>query len=71
MVAKPAEGTQVAEDMVARLRGTLDALGVVLPSLRVDPLTAVSEESCPLVELGRCNLDTAARLEAALRGARR
>lgn len=71
MVAKSVEGTQVAEDVVTRLRGALGALGVVLPSLRVDPLSAASDEPYPLVELGRCNLDTAARLIAVLDEVRR
>lgn len=62
MVAKSVEGTQTAEDVVTRLREALGALGVVLPSLRVDPLSAASDEPYPLVELGRCNLDTAVRL---------
>jgi hypothetical protein len=71
MVAKPVEGMQAAEDVVSRLRSALGAHGVVLPSLRVDPLSAASEEPYPLVELGRCNLDTAARLAALLREVRR
>lgn len=65
------EGTQAAEDVVTRLRVALGALGVVLPSLRVDPLTAASEEPYPLVELGRCTVESAARLVAALDEARR
>ncbi|WP_255953379.1 hypothetical protein [Streptomyces odontomachi] len=71
MVAKSVEGTQAAEDVVTRLRGALGALGVVLPSLRVDPLSAANDEPYPLVELGRCNLDTAARLIAVLDEVRR
>ncbi|GHH85866.1 hypothetical protein GCM10018793_55470 [Streptomyces sulfonofaciens] len=71
MVAKSVEGVQAVEDVVTRLRGALAALGVVLPSLRIDPLTAASEEPYPLVELGRCNMDTALRLVAALGEARR
>ena len=71
MVAKSVEGTHAAEDVVNRLRSALDAAGVVLPSLRVDPLTAAGEEPYPLVELGRCNLDTAERLISALGGERR
>ncbi|GHJ34535.1 hypothetical protein [Streptomyces sp. TS71-3] len=71
MVAKSVEGIQAVEDVVNRLRGALAALGVVLPSLRVDPLTAASEEPYPLVELGRCNVDTAQRLVAVLSEVRR
>jgi hypothetical protein len=71
MVAKSVEGLQAAEDVVTRLRSALGALGVVLPSLRIDPLTAASEEPYPLVELGRCNVETAARLVALLNEVRR
>ncbi len=71
MVAKSVEGTRAAEDVVARLRGVLGELGVVLPSLCVDPLTAAGEESYPLVELGRCNLQTALCLVAVLSEVRR
>lgn len=65
------ERLREAEEAVAKLRGELFKVGVVLPSLRVDPVTATSETPCPLVELGRCNLDTAVRLAAALEGARK
>ncbi|URM92715.1 hypothetical protein LUW75_13955 [Streptomyces sp. MRC013] len=65
------ERLRAAEEAVARLRGELLKAGVVLPSLRVDLVTTTSEVPYPLVELGRCNLDTAARLAAALEGARK
>ncbi|MFJ8697396.1 hypothetical protein, partial [Streptomyces roseolilacinus] len=64
------ERLRATEEAVARLRGELLKIGVVLPSLRVDPVTVASEAPYPLVELGRCNLDTAVRLAAALEGAR-
>ncbi|MFF9865364.1 hypothetical protein ACF1G0_08050 [Streptomyces sp. NPDC013953] len=66
------ERLRAAEEAVARLRGELRRAGVTLPSLRVDPVTATSEVAVhPLVELGRCNLDTALRLAAVLYGVRR
>ncbi|MFD8672346.1 hypothetical protein ACFV1A_04595 [Streptomyces seoulensis] len=42
--------------------------GIVLPSLRVDPVTDVYGGRNTLVDLGSCNLDVAARLAAALSG---
>ncbi|QUI32386.1 hypothetical protein H9W91_17090 [Streptomyces alfalfae] len=57
-----------AEEAVRQLRESLAGVGVTLPSLRVDTLTAAG--ALPLVELGRCNLDTALRLAAVLEGAR-
>ncbi|MFF6997461.1 hypothetical protein ACFY93_21225 [Streptomyces sp. NPDC008313] len=55
------------EEAVARLREALAGVGVVLPSLRVDPVTGASDEPYALVALGRCNVRTAARLAAVLR----
>ncbi|MFB9391930.1 hypothetical protein ACFPM3_23385 [Streptomyces coeruleoprunus] len=71
MKVRTTERLRVAEEVVARLRGELGEVGVVLPSLRVDPVTATGDTASPLVDLGRCNLDTAARLVAVLEGARR
>ncbi len=45
-------------------------MGVVLPSLGLDLVTVAGDVPCPLVELGRCNLDTAERLAAALEARR-
>jgi hypothetical protein len=42
----------------------------VLPSLGVDPVTGASGEPFALVALGRCNVRTAERLTAVLRGER-
>ncbi|MFJ2771802.1 hypothetical protein [Streptomyces sp. NPDC087300] len=64
------ERVHAAEEAVRQLREGLAGAGVTLPSLRIDPLTAAAEGSLPLVELGRCNLDTAMRLAAVLEGAR-
>lgn len=57
-----------AEESVEELRAALARTGISLPSLRVDPATVVREAPCPLVELGRCSVEAAARLAAALRG---
>lgn len=57
-----------AEELVARLRGGFAGVGVVLPSLRIDPLSFAGEEPVALVDLGRCNLATALRLAQVLEG---
>jgi hypothetical protein len=58
------------EEVVASLKEALVGVGVVLPSLRVDPVTGASDEPFALVELGRCNVRTAERLASVLRGER-
>ncbi|GAA3376839.1 hypothetical protein GCM10020367_50120 [Streptomyces sannanensis] len=50
--------------LIQELSEALAALGITLPSLGVDHAS-----SAPLVELGRCNLDTARRLATVLREA--
>nr|WP_202426122.1 hypothetical protein [Streptomyces sp. HUCO-GS316] len=50
------------------MREALVGVGVVLPSLAVDPVTGASEEPFALVDLGRCNVRTAERLASVLRG---
>ncbi len=55
-----------AEELVARLRGGFAGVGVVLPSLRIDPVSISGDEPVPLLDLGRCNLDTALRLSRVL-----
>lgn len=57
------------EEAVEQLDHALRGVGIVLPSLRVDPVTGASELPYPLVELGRCNLQVAANLAAVLRKA--
>nr|WSW67698.1 hypothetical protein OG461_16590 [Streptomyces sp. NBC_00995] len=57
-----------AEELVTRLRGGFAGVGVVLPSLRIDPLSYAGDGSGVLVDLGRCNLDTALRLSQVLAG---
>ncbi|GAB2753531.1 hypothetical protein [Streptomyces bullii] len=49
------------------LRDPLKGVGVVLPSLGVDPVTGASDEPFALVELGRCNVRTAEHLAEVLR----
>ncbi|MCK8437977.1 hypothetical protein G3I77_34715 [Streptomyces sp. D2-8] len=55
------------EEIVKSLRDALAGVGVVLPSLRVDPVTAASNEPFALVDLGRCNVRTAEQLTDVLR----
>ncbi|WP_405554830.1 hypothetical protein [Streptomyces sp. NBC_01171] len=58
--------TDTADQAVERLRTALRDAGIVLPSLRVDPVTEVYGGGNTLVDLGSCNLDVAARLAAVL-----
>ncbi|MDN3023408.1 hypothetical protein [Streptomyces sp. S.PB5] len=58
------------EEIVESLRAALMSVGVVLPSLTVDPVTAATDEPFALVDLGRCNTRTAERLASVLRGER-
>ncbi|MFC3232149.1 hypothetical protein [Streptomyces nitrosporeus] len=57
---------RAAEDAVARLRAGLAEAGVKLPSLRVDPVSCAAREPLPLVDLGRCTVDTVLRLCAVI-----
>jgi hypothetical protein len=56
-----------AEDMVKELRTVLAKAGITLPSLGLDPVSLAREAPCPLVELGRCSIETARRLTSVLR----
>ncbi|MFF5366124.1 hypothetical protein [Streptomyces sp. NPDC013187] len=56
-----------AEDVVKELRAELAEAGIILPSLGLDPVSLAREAPCPLVELGRCSVETARRLAAVLR----
>ncbi|WP_375605946.1 hypothetical protein [Streptomyces sp. PsTaAH-137] len=71
MVVRDAERLRAVEEVIAQLRAELLALGVLLPSLRVDPVSAAGESPYPLVDLGCVNLDTAMRLTAVLHGVSR
>ncbi|MGD3109021.1 hypothetical protein [Streptomyces sp. YGL11-2] len=65
-VLTASEREQAAEQATAELDGALRAVGVTLPSLCVDPVSAASTFMAPLVELGRCNVETARRLAEVL-----
>ncbi|MEU5536280.1 hypothetical protein [Streptomyces sp. NPDC020362] len=56
-----------AQEAVERLRAALHEVGIILPSLRIDPVTGAHGHPYALVDLGRCNLGVASRLAAALR----
>jgi hypothetical protein len=56
-----------AEDTVKELRAALAKAGITLQSLGLDPVSLAREAPCPLVELGRCSVETAQRLAAVLR----
>lgn len=49
------------------LRAELAKAGIILPSLGLDPVSLARKVPCPLVELGRCTVETARRLAAVLR----
>ncbi|MBJ7906020.1 hypothetical protein ABZW47_18440 [Streptomyces sp. NPDC004549] len=51
-----------AEQAVERLRTALGEAGIVLPSLRIDPVTGIYGDPNALIDLGRCNVAVAARL---------
>ncbi|MYW67953.1 hypothetical protein GTY65_28335 [Streptomyces sp. SID8379] len=70
MVVRDAERIRVVEEVIAQLSAELGVLGVLLPSLRVDPVSAAGEVAYPLVDLGCVNLDTAMRLASVLHGVR-
>ncbi|WUJ17105.1 hypothetical protein OHS70_25245 [Streptomyces sp. NBC_00390] len=55
-----------AEDAVNTLRAALKRSGVTLPSLRLDPASHARDVPCPLVELGRCDVDTVRMIAAVL-----
>ncbi|MFM9699236.1 hypothetical protein [Streptomyces europaeiscabiei] len=67
--AKGRSTVRTTEEAVEQLDQALRGVGIVLPSLRVDPVTGASELPYPLVELGCCNLQVAADLAAVLRNA--
>ncbi|MBT2364783.1 hypothetical protein J7E88_05480 [Streptomyces sp. ISL-10] len=70
-LVRSAERLRAAEEVIDQLRHGLDVVSVTLPSLRVDVVSLASEMPYPLVDLGRCNLDTALRLAAVLQGLER
>ncbi|MEU9145292.1 hypothetical protein [Streptomyces sp. NPDC048349] len=66
MVMTAKERLLAAEEAVRQLKGALAGAGVVFPSLGVDQVSAAGSYGLPLVDLGRCNVDTALRLAAVL-----
>ncbi|KJY16705.1 MULTISPECIES: hypothetical protein [Streptomyces] len=66
MVLTPTERIRAVEEAVRELKEALDGVGVVFPSLDVERVSAAGTYGLPLVDLGRCNLDTALRLAAVL-----
>jgi len=62
-VDRTAEAEAVRDDLAAAL---MDA-GVTLPSLGLDAPSYVQYTAAPLIDLGRCNIDTARKIAAALR----
>ncbi|WP_255948836.1 hypothetical protein [Streptomyces odontomachi] len=62
-----AERLREAEDVRDELWAALHAAGVTLPSLCVEPAAYADAWPRPLVELGRCNLETARLLTSALK----
>ncbi|MFD5318442.1 hypothetical protein [Streptomyces sp. NPDC127098] len=64
----PAEAIEVSAEAVQELSEALAGAGIVLPSLGVDLVSCTSVfHTRPLVELGRCDVDTARRLAAVVR----
>jgi hypothetical protein len=63
------DGIRQAEAVREELAAALSGAGVALPSLGLDVPTVAACHSDPLIDLGRCNLETARRLAAVLRDA--
>lgn len=57
-----------AQQVQDELSAALERAGIVLPSLGVDPVWLSRRPPRVLIELGRCNLETARKLVAALKG---
>jgi hypothetical protein len=55
-----------AEEAVKTLRTDLAGSGITLPSLRLELASYVRDVPCPLVELGRCDIDTVRKFAAVL-----
>lgn len=63
--------TKVRDAEAARdeLTAALKGVGVVLPSLRIVPLSCTEESPRQLLDLGPCNVATARKMTAALEAA--
>ncbi|WP_438486622.1 hypothetical protein [Streptomyces sp. S186] len=55
-----------AEAALDVLAAALERCGIVLPSLGLDLVTYCGQSPRPLIELGRCNPQTARRLAAVI-----
>ncbi|MFE3775750.1 hypothetical protein [Streptomyces sp. NPDC059122] len=60
------EEPAAVESVITELQEALARAGIVLPSLGLDLVSYAHRSMPPLVELGRCNMDTARRLTEAL-----
>jgi hypothetical protein len=60
-----ADTIREAEKVRDELTAALNAVGIVLPSLGIDPTSCVGKAPA-LIELSRCNLETARKLTVAL-----
>ncbi|UZJ30173.1 hypothetical protein [Streptomyces endophytica] len=69
MTAERFSGHAAAEAARDELMRALARTGIVLPSLSVDLVSCSYPHPRPLIELGRCNLETTFKLIAALRKA--
>ncbi|MFE9770751.1 hypothetical protein ACFYOV_03515 [Streptomyces sp. NPDC005931] len=55
-----------AEEVVKELRAALAKAGITLSSWVLDPVGLAREAPCPLIDMGRCSVDTARRIAAAV-----
>lgn len=51
-----------AEETIRALRAALASAGLNLPSVTLDPASCAREVPAPLIDLGRCDVETAGRL---------
>jgi hypothetical protein len=56
-----------AQTVLRELTEALEGAGITLPSLGLDTVSYVDPHPQPLIQFGRCNLDTARKLTAALK----
>lgn len=63
---KAAESLKEAEAVCDDLCVALESAGITLPSLCVEPMAYADEMPQPLVELGRCTVQTARSMTAAI-----